>query len=194
MFWDCFCIEFSGDCPCRTWITPSGCIVVFTGQPIFLLYWLWVDAQSHQLWVCQFLPQLFVTDTTYQCWLCHSVNELLHSAGQFCITTNPGECQLIVIQMFSLNRGDEYLPSTLPSVSGSLFWSVIRRNTTNELLIKVCTTCAQVHIFPIWPFAQYVAELDLQHGQNIPKYYIPTSLRECSVKRDCAIVDRECRC
>jgi alpha-N-arabinofuranosidase len=40
-------------------------------------------------------------------------------------------------QLFSLNRGDEYLPSTLPIANGTLFWSVTRRITTNELLIKV---------------------------------------------------------
>jgi len=45
-----------------------------------------------------------------------------------------------VQQMFSLNRGDEYLPSTLPSSSGTLFWSVTRRKATNELLIKISNT------------------------------------------------------
>ncbi|KAJ3747423.1 glycoside hydrolase family 51 protein [Lentinula detonsa] len=34
-----------------------------------------------------------------------------------------------VQQLFSLNRGDEYLPSTLPDASGTTFWSVVRRTS-----------------------------------------------------------------
>lgn len=40
--------------------------------------------------------------------------------------------------MFSLNRGDVYLPSTLPNRTGLTFWSVTYRNSTREVLIKVC--------------------------------------------------------
>ncbi|KZP13421.1 glycoside hydrolase family 51 protein [Athelia psychrophila] len=47
-----------------------------------------------------------------------------------------------VQQMFSLNRGDVYLPSTLPSANGTLFWSVTKKNATNELFIKVANTIA----------------------------------------------------
>ncbi|KAF8589136.1 glycoside hydrolase family 51 protein [Ramaria rubella] len=43
-------------------------------------------------------------------------------------------------QLFSLNRGDEYLPSTLPSRTGLTFWSVTRRTATNEILIKIANT------------------------------------------------------
>ncbi|KZP02514.1 glycoside hydrolase family 51 protein [Athelia psychrophila] len=42
--------------------------------------------------------------------------------------------------MFSLNRGDVYLPSTFPSANGTLFWSVTKKNVTNELFIKVANT------------------------------------------------------
>ncbi|KAJ3784620.1 arabinofuranosidase [Lentinula aff. detonsa] len=47
-----------------------------------------------------------------------------------------------VQQLFSLNRGDEYLPSTLPDASGTTFWSVVRRTsvTPNEIIIKVVNT------------------------------------------------------
>ncbi|KAJ7138491.1 glycoside hydrolase family 51 protein [Mycena crocata] len=44
-----------------------------------------------------------------------------------------------VQKLFSLNRGDEYLSSTLPdsSSNGTLFWSVTRWNSTGELVIKI---------------------------------------------------------
>jgi alpha-L-arabinofuranosidase len=36
-----------------------------------------------------------------------------------------------------MNRGDEYLPSTLPAQQGTLFWSVVRETSTNQIIIKV---------------------------------------------------------
>ncbi|KAF9003408.1 arabinofuranosidase [Cyathus striatus] len=45
-----------------------------------------------------------------------------------------------VQKLFSLNRGDEYLPSTLPNRSGTLFWSVVRKTSTNQIIIKVSNT------------------------------------------------------
>ncbi|KAH7911175.1 glycoside hydrolase family 51 protein [Hygrophoropsis aurantiaca] len=45
-----------------------------------------------------------------------------------------------VQQLFSLNRGDEYLPSTLPTYNGTLYWSVTRSNTAGEVLIKIANT------------------------------------------------------
>lgn len=47
-----------------------------------------------------------------------------------------------VQQLFSLNRGDEYLPSTLPNPAGTLFWGVVRKTsvTPNEIIIKVNIT------------------------------------------------------
>ncbi|KAG7440129.1 glycoside hydrolase family 51 protein [Guyanagaster necrorhizus] len=43
-----------------------------------------------------------------------------------------------VQQLFSLYRGDEYIPSTLPTSNGNVFWSVVRKTsvTPNELIIK----------------------------------------------------------
>ncbi|GLB39334.1 putative alpha-L-arabinofuranosidase C-terminus [Lyophyllum shimeji] len=45
-----------------------------------------------------------------------------------------------VQKLFSLNRGDQYIPSTLPSSTGTLFWSVVRATATQEIIIKVSNT------------------------------------------------------
>ncbi|KAK0211159.1 arabinofuranosidase [Desarmillaria ectypa] len=47
-------------------------------------------------------------------------------------------------KLFSRNRGDEYIPSTLPARSGTLFWTVVRKTsvTPNQLIIKVVNTVA----------------------------------------------------
>ncbi|KAH7921558.1 glycoside hydrolase family 51 protein, partial [Leucogyrophana mollusca] len=45
-----------------------------------------------------------------------------------------------VQQLFSLNRGDEYLPSTLPEYNGTLYWSVTRNTAAGEVLIKIANT------------------------------------------------------
>ncbi|TCD68736.1 hypothetical protein EIP91_009882 [Steccherinum ochraceum] len=45
-------------------------------------------------------------------------------------------------KLFSLNKGDEYLPSTLPSRTGTLFWSVTRSNSTGNIMIKISNTVA----------------------------------------------------
>ncbi|TFK36072.1 glycoside hydrolase family 51 protein [Crucibulum laeve] len=42
-----------------------------------------------------------------------------------------------VQKMFGVNAGDEYLPSTLPTPSGTLFWSVVRKTSSNKIIIKV---------------------------------------------------------
>ncbi|PPQ68457.1 LOW QUALITY PROTEIN: hypothetical protein CVT26_006044 [Gymnopilus dilepis] len=47
-----------------------------------------------------------------------------------------------VQKLFSLNRGDEYLPSTLPSTNGTLFWSVVRKTKTNQIIIKISNVAA----------------------------------------------------
>ncbi|KAJ7484526.1 glycoside hydrolase family 51 protein [Mycena latifolia] len=45
-----------------------------------------------------------------------------------------------VQKLFSLNRGDEYIPSTLPTPSGTLFWSVVRKTSTRQIIIKISNT------------------------------------------------------
>lgn len=47
-----------------------------------------------------------------------------------------------VQKLFSLNRGDQYIPSTLPSQTGTVFWSVVRKTSTNQLIIKVSNTAS----------------------------------------------------
>ncbi|PPQ90525.1 hypothetical protein CVT25_015815 [Psilocybe cyanescens] len=47
-----------------------------------------------------------------------------------------------VQKLFSLNRGDSYIPSTLPSKTGTLFWSVVRKTSGNQIIIKVSNTAA----------------------------------------------------
>lgn len=47
-----------------------------------------------------------------------------------------------VQKLFSLNRGDSYLPSTLPSKTGTLFWSVVRKTSANQIIIKVSNTAS----------------------------------------------------
>ncbi|KAI0795426.1 glycoside hydrolase [Abortiporus biennis] len=47
-----------------------------------------------------------------------------------------------VQKLFSLNRGDEYIPSTLPSRTGTLFWSITRATAAGNLQIKVVNTAS----------------------------------------------------
>ena len=43
-------------------------------------------------------------------------------------------------KFFSLNKGDEYLPSTLPVQNGTLYWSVVRSNGDGSIIMKVNST------------------------------------------------------
>ncbi|CAK5272879.1 unnamed protein product [Mycena citricolor] len=76
-----------------------------------------------------------------------------HSAGSVYKSSS-----YYVQQLFSLNKGDEYLPSTLPdsSTSATLLWSVTRRNATSgtEVIIKISNraTTAQAMQF-VLPFS-----------------------------------------
>ncbi|KIP05651.1 glycoside hydrolase family 51 protein [Phlebiopsis gigantea 11061_1 CR5-6] len=60
------------------------------------------------------------------------------------IAFTPGEVvrstSFYVQKLFATNRGDQYLPSTLPNPTGTLFWSVSRLSTTQEVIIKVSNT------------------------------------------------------
>ncbi|KNZ81402.1 putative alpha-N-arabinofuranosidase A [Termitomyces sp. J132] len=47
-----------------------------------------------------------------------------------------------VQMLFSQNRGDEYIPSTLPNRTGTIFWSVVRNTTAQSIIIKVSNTIA----------------------------------------------------
>lgn len=45
-----------------------------------------------------------------------------------------------VQQLFSTYRGDSYLPSTLASTSGTVFWSVVKQNSPASYIIKVANS------------------------------------------------------
>ncbi|CAL1709187.1 unnamed protein product [Somion occarium] len=49
-----------------------------------------------------------------------------------------------VQKLFSLNKGDDYLPSTLPSRTGTTFWSVTRSRSSGNVIIKVANTASAV--------------------------------------------------
>ncbi|TFK36083.1 alpha-L-arabinofuranosidase [Crucibulum laeve] len=42
-----------------------------------------------------------------------------------------------VQKMFGMNVGDDYLPSTLPTPSSTLFWSIVRKTSSDKIMIKV---------------------------------------------------------
>ncbi|KAJ3558254.1 hypothetical protein NM688_g1033 [Phlebia brevispora] len=46
------------------------------------------------------------------------------------------------LQLFSLNKGDEYLPTTLPDPAGTVFWSAVRNTTSQEVILKVANAGA----------------------------------------------------
>ncbi|OAX31790.1 glycoside hydrolase family 51 protein [Rhizopogon vinicolor AM-OR11-026] len=58
-------------------------------------------------------------------------------------------------QLFSVNRGTEYLPSTLPTVNGTLYWSVTRDKST--VIIKIANTgmAAEQMIFELPSISVY---------------------------------------
>ncbi|CAA7268528.1 unnamed protein product [Cyclocybe aegerita] len=66
-------------------------------------------------------------------------NLLAFDAGQVYKSTS-----FYVQKFFSHNRGDEYIPSTLPARTGTLYWSVVRKTSTSEIIIKVINTAATV--------------------------------------------------
>ncbi|KAF8804774.1 glycoside hydrolase family 51 protein [Phlegmacium glaucopus] len=86
-----------------------------------------LERNSDIVFAASYAPLLgHVTD--YQ-W---TPNLLAHDAGSVYRSTS-----YYVQQLFSANRGDEYLPSTLPEQLGTVFWSVVRSTSSNEIIIKV---------------------------------------------------------
>jgi len=47
-----------------------------------------------------------------------------------------------VQRLFSLSKGDSYLPSTLPDQNGTVFWSVTSDSSSQSVFIKVSNTDA----------------------------------------------------
>lgn len=50
-------------------------------------------------------------------------------------------------KLFAVNLGDEYIPSTLPTENGALYWSISRSSTAGDLYIKVRSS--SVHALPV---------------------------------------------
>ncbi|PPQ85023.1 hypothetical protein CVT25_010412 [Psilocybe cyanescens] len=68
-----------------------------------------------------------------------------------------------VQQLFSLNRGDEYLPSTLPEQLGTVFWSVVRNTSPKEVIIKISNTASSASTLTfILPFKNVASKGSLQ--------------------------------
>ncbi|KAA1476576.1 alfa-L-arabinofuranosidase precursor [Dentipellis sp. KUC8613] len=98
-----------------------------TGEAAFMTG---LERNSDIVFAASYAPLLNHVDNTQ--W---TPNLLSFDAGAVYRSTS-----YYVQKLFSLNRGDEYLPSTLPSVDGTLFWSVTRRTSPAEVIIKVSNT------------------------------------------------------
>ncbi|PPR04586.1 hypothetical protein CVT24_012014 [Panaeolus cyanescens] len=66
-------------------------------------------------------------------------NLLAHDADTVYFSTS-----YYVQKMFSVNAGDSYLPSTLPTKGGTLHWSVVRKNSGNQIIIKIANNAVNV--------------------------------------------------
>lgn len=75
-----------------------------------------------------------------------------------------------VQKLFSLNVGDEYLPSTLPAVNGTLHWTVSRSSASGDVFIKISNTVStDADITFALPFSSVASTGTLQvlsGGQN----------------------------
>ncbi|KIJ46036.1 glycoside hydrolase family 51 protein [Sphaerobolus stellatus SS14] len=47
-----------------------------------------------------------------------------------------------VQKLFGNNRGDQYIPSTLPTRNGTLHWGVVKNTAANQLIIKIANTAS----------------------------------------------------
>ncbi|KAI0826446.1 glycoside hydrolase family 51 protein [Irpex lacteus] len=71
-----------------------------------------------------------------------------------------------VQKLFSLNKGDEYLPSTLPSKTGTVFWSVVRSTADKSVANTVGTAAPLVFQLPFNNVASSGTLQQLTGGQN----------------------------
>ncbi|KAF8962335.1 alfa-L-arabinofuranosidase precursor [Flammula alnicola] len=68
-----------------------------------------------------------------------------------------------VQKLFSVNRGDEYLPSTLPDKLGTVFWSVVRNTPSKEIVIKISNTASSAAVLTfVLPFTNVDSKGSLQ--------------------------------
>ncbi|PCH44947.1 glycoside hydrolase family 51 protein [Wolfiporia cocos MD-104 SS10] len=72
--------------------------------------------------------------------------------------------------LFNLNKGDEYLPSTLPAHNGTLYWSISRSSSTGDVYIKLVNTAGSASdvIFDLSSFSSVsdVGSLQLLTGSE----------------------------
>ena len=54
-----------------------------------------------------------------------------------------------MVQLFSTHRGSEYLPSTLPTFNGTLYWSVTHDTNASAVLIKASNAIFSPAIFVV---------------------------------------------
>ncbi|CCM00811.1 uncharacterized protein FIBRA_02853 [Fibroporia radiculosa] len=68
-----------------------------------------------------------------------------------------------VQKLFSTNLGDEYLPSTLPTYNGTVYWTVSRASSTGDIYIKIANTVGTDAALTFeLPFATVASEGTLQ--------------------------------
>ncbi|KAI0635237.1 glycoside hydrolase family 51 protein [Trametes polyzona] len=67
-------------------------------------------------------------------------------------------------KLFSLNRGDQYLPSTLPTRGGTLHWSITRSSASGQTFIKIANagSSAQSLTFQLTQFSSVSSTGTLQ--------------------------------
>jgi hypothetical protein len=90
------------------------------------------------VYICRCRVLLVGTDTcTYSAGAVYRSTSFYVQKVKPSCALHPFAFLIFCLQLFSLNRGDEYLPSTLPNSSGTLFWSVTRKTSPSEVIIKV---------------------------------------------------------
>ncbi|KAK0441009.1 arabinofuranosidase [Armillaria borealis] len=102
-----------------------------TAEAVFMMGF---ERNSDIVFAASFAPVL--NDITSSQW---HPNLISFDAGLVYLSTS-----YYAQKLFSRNRGDEYIPSTLPARNGTLFWTVVRKTSAipNELIIKVVNTVA----------------------------------------------------
>ncbi|KAG5635519.1 hypothetical protein H0H81_010982 [Sphagnurus paluster] len=97
-----------------------------------------------------------------------SLNGQGNNKASFSSNTIHRSTSFYVQKLFSVNKGDEYLPSTLPVATGTLFWSVTRRISTKEIIIKISnnavTTADITFVLPTGVSAVNTARAEILTG------------------------------
>ncbi|KAI4521773.1 glycoside hydrolase [Schizophyllum commune Loenen D] len=115
---------FEGEYSCQTdrngdrWAYPSVLSAISEGA-----YMTGLERNSDIVFAAAYAPVLNHVNATD--WVCR-----VFVAGNVYLSTS-----YYVQQLFAHNRGDEYLPSTLPERNGTLYWSVARNDSA--VIIKV---------------------------------------------------------